>query len=271
MLIAADGYRYGGRDHDRRVAVAELRRALPSVRAAVVYNRLHADAAWPDDVTPWPTARVGQSLRPAAVPFEHPLWVLFSSGTTGRPKGIVHSTGGILLEHLKAIGLRLDLSARDTFFWSTSPSWMVWNYLVSGLLVGARIVMLRRQPHPPVPGCGVVDHRRAPRHTARNEPGAPACVRRRGAATRPGSRPLSAALDRLIGRGAAGRGLPLRRRTHRCPGPTELHHRRHRRRQLIRQQCPYRAGVARRALRPQPRCGPGLLGPARQARARHGR
>jgi acetoacetyl-CoA synthetase len=71
VLIAADGYRYGGRDHDRRVAVAELRRALPNVRATVVYNRLHPDAAWPDDVTPWPTARAGQHLGPAAASPRH--------------------------------------------------------------------------------------------------------------------------------------------------------------------------------------------------------
>lgn len=89
----------------------------------------------------WPSPAGGSAeLAPRAVPFGHPLWVLFSSGTTGRPKGIVHSTGGVLLEHMKAMSLSLDLGEQDTFFWYTSPSWMVWNYLVSALLAGARIV-----------------------------------------------------------------------------------------------------------------------------------
>ena len=83
------------------------------------------------------------------MPFSHPLWVLFSSGTTGRPKGIVHSTGGVLLEHLKAMSLSLDLGEQDTFFWYTSPSWMVWNYLVSALLAGARIVCYDGSPSHP--------------------------------------------------------------------------------------------------------------------------
>jgi acetoacetyl-CoA synthetase len=75
--------------------------------------------------------------------------VLFSSGTTGRPKGIVHSTGGVLLEHMKAMSLSLDLGEQDTFFWYTSPSWMVWNYLVSALLAGARIVCYDGSPSHP--------------------------------------------------------------------------------------------------------------------------
>jgi acetoacetyl-CoA synthetase len=149
VLIAADGYRYAGRERDRRAAVAELRAALPTVRATLMFSRLGATPpSWPDGVAPWPdpSANRGVDLQPVTVPFQHPLWVLFSSGTTGRPKGIVHSTGGVLLEHLKAMGLALDLGPGDTFLWYTSPSWMVWNYLVSALLVGARIVCFDGSP-----------------------------------------------------------------------------------------------------------------------------
>jgi len=147
VLLTADGYRYSGREHDRRGAVGMLQRALPSLRATMMFSRLGTpEAAWPDDVIVWPAPHAGKDLCPVTVPFEHPLWVLFSSGTTGRPKGIVHSTGGVLLEHLNAMGLALDLAPGDTFFWYTSPSWMVWNYLVAGLLVGARIVCFDGSP-----------------------------------------------------------------------------------------------------------------------------
>jgi acetoacetyl-CoA synthetase len=137
VLIAADGYRYGGREFDRRGSVSELTALLPSVRATIVFPRLGLPADSTTGTLGWPRSASPAGLVTRTVPFSHPLWVLFSSGTTGRPKGIVHSVGGVLLEHLKAMSLGLDLGAQDTFFWYTSPSWMVWNYLVSGLLAGA--------------------------------------------------------------------------------------------------------------------------------------
>ena len=80
------------------------------------------------------------------VPFDHPLWVLYSSGTTGLPKAIVQSQGGILLEHLKQAGLHLDLGPDDRFFWYTSTGWMMWNFMLSGLLVGATVVLYDGSP-----------------------------------------------------------------------------------------------------------------------------
>ncbi|MGB8404741.1 MAG: acetoacetate--CoA ligase [Mycobacterium sp.] len=150
VLIAADGYRYAGRVHDRRAAVAELVATLPTVTATLMFERVGVGAR-PAGVMAWPATEPGRDLQPLYVPSDHPLWVLFSSGTTGRPKGIVHSTGGVLLEHLKSMGLALDLGPDDTFFWYTSPSWMVWNYLVSALLVGARVVCFDGSPTHPSP------------------------------------------------------------------------------------------------------------------------
>ncbi|MEV6639496.1 acetoacetate--CoA ligase [Amycolatopsis sp. NPDC051371] len=140
VLVAADGYRFGGRERDRREAVKALLAELPTVRAAFLVPRL-ANGSVPG-CRPWSEALAiqGAELVPEPLPFDHPLWVLFSSGTTGRPKGIVHGHGGVLLEHLKSIGLHLDLRAGDRFAWYTTPSWMVWNYRVSGLLLGAAVV-----------------------------------------------------------------------------------------------------------------------------------
>ncbi|MET7996412.1 acetoacetate--CoA ligase [Amycolatopsis sp. NPDC005232] len=151
VLVAADGYRFGGRERSRSAEVAQLRELLPSVKHTVVVNRL-AQKSTMDGVVDWAGAVAGDHhVHPAPVDFDHPLWVLFSSGTTGRPKGIVHGHGGVLLEHLKVLRLHSDLGPGDVFFWYTSPSWMVWNYLVSVLLVGATVVCYDGSPTHPGP------------------------------------------------------------------------------------------------------------------------
>lgn len=152
VLVTVDGYRYGGKEHDRRETVAELRRELPTLRAVVHVPLLGTPA--PEGALEW-DALVATGAEPVfeQVPFDHPLWVLYSSGTTGLPKAIVQSQGGILLEHLKQLALHCDLGPGDRFFWYTSTGWMMWNFLVSGLLVGATVITYDGSPgHPDVAG-----------------------------------------------------------------------------------------------------------------------
>ncbi|MFJ9080581.1 acetoacetate--CoA ligase [Streptomyces sp. NPDC102278] len=145
VLFTVDGYRYGGKEHDRRDTVAELRAELPSLRAVVHIPLLGTPA--PEGTRAWADLTAADT-EPVfeAVPFDHPLWVLYSSGTTGLPKAIVQSQGGILLEHLKQIGLHCELGPEDRFFWYTSTGWMMWNFLVSGLLTGTTVVLYDGSP-----------------------------------------------------------------------------------------------------------------------------
>jgi acetoacetyl-CoA synthetase len=150
LLFAVDGYRYGGAAYDRLPAVEEIQRNLPTVKATVLIPQLQVDAGRVRGVTSWSELLSQASeVRYEPVPFDHPLWVLYSSGTTGLPKAIVQGHGGILLEHLKSLSLHMDLTPEDRFFWFTTTSWMMWNLLIGGLLVGSTVVLYDGSPAVP--------------------------------------------------------------------------------------------------------------------------
>jgi acetoacetyl-CoA synthetase len=153
ILIAADGYTYNGKPFDKSDAVREIAARLPTLQKVIIVPYLNTAI----DISAFPTgmdwaeatANDKAELTFRAVPFEHPIWVLYSSGTTGLPKAITHAHGGVLLEHLKYLHFHNDVHPGERFFWFSTTGWMMWNFVQASLLAGATIVLYDGSPSYP--------------------------------------------------------------------------------------------------------------------------
>lgn len=150
ILFAADGYPYGRKSFDRTNEVNEIIENLPTLNKVVIVPYLDKEvktAAFSKSIH-WDSTQTETAARLSfeAVPFEHPIWVLYSSGTTGIPKAITHSQGGVLLEHLKYLSLQNDVKQGERFFWFATTGWMMWNFVQASLLVGATAVLYDGSP-----------------------------------------------------------------------------------------------------------------------------
>src|SRR5581483_3210492 len=254
VLLAIDGYRFVNKPVDRLAEVAEIRTALPSLQSVVALPYLYADDVRIDGAVGWSdfTAVTGP-LTFDPVPFDHPLHILFSSGTTGLPKPIVHGHGGVLLDQLKSMAFHQDLGPDDRMFFFTTTGWMAWNWLVSALGLGTSIVLLD----------GNLLH----------QPRLPQRLSQGGRRAQGGGRPVEAT-DRLFrGLTAQRRALPLGLRRRRRRGLPPLLQRGHRDLRRLRRRRA-RAGrgdhlpLARMRRRGLRRARPPGRRPRRRARAR---
>ena len=150
LLFIADGYIYHGKTYDLKNKAEAICADVSSIKHLVVCPT-HAETSWPNSLSWDALLCPGSALSEQAFAFNHPWYILFSSGTTGQPKCIVHSTGGTLLQHLKELGLHTDLNADSVLFFHTTCGWMMWNWMVSGLALGATLVLYDGSPMYPTP------------------------------------------------------------------------------------------------------------------------
>ena len=155
-MITADGYFYKGKTYDTLAHAADVARGIPSLQKVIVVSYVHERA----DITQIPNAlhfadflskEDHLEIQFEHLPFDHPHYIMFSSGTTGKPKCLVQGAGGVLINHLKELYLHTDLQRSDTIMYITSCSWMMWNWLISALAVGATIVLYDGNPNYPDP------------------------------------------------------------------------------------------------------------------------